>query len=301
MVAEKRYMCVAVARSMRAARPMRVLSKSWSDVSAFSMRAMISASWASASVSIGSQVFGHRQSTQGHQAVGFQLQQALRDAAYAQLGRVGWRDDQQALEAAGTQAKVGHHAGATDAQQRGHGLAPFDPRFPHGSHASDVIDITVNHRHHDGGHRATWNACQPRGCHHQGLDQRVIVAVNEGVVGQGLHDGVARELGVALPLERVTVGKAQALEVARRCSRVRSCCSGSWRRCATPLARDAFVDTATYTTSAGRRMRAGWPGMDLVVQHAPLRVIRRQNPQRRRGRLGGVGHSGGQDRGHGKT
>ena len=52
----------------------------------------------------------HRQAAQRHQAVGLDLEQALRDAAGAAVAGAGGGNHEQALEAVVAQRKVGHGA-----------------------------------------------------------------------------------------------------------------------------------------------------------------------------------------------
>lgn len=56
--------------------------------------------------------------TQGHQPVGFGLQQALADAPGARRAGVGWSHHHDALEAAFEQLKVGHRAGVAPPELR---------------------------------------------------------------------------------------------------------------------------------------------------------------------------------------
>jgi len=160
------------------------------------------------------QFLGHRQTAQGHDAVGFQFQHTLRDTARAGFTGLRGRNHQHALEPVVAQAEVGNdHGMAVVAHDgRGHGLVA-KPFLGLGQPGCGVRQITVHHGQLDGAEGSARHARQPLLWQHQVGQQFRVAAAQHGVCWQRLHQGVTGELGVAFPLQGVA-GQAQTQKVA---------------------------------------------------------------------------------------
>ena len=111
----------------------------------------------------GPKFFGHRQAAQGHQSVGFDLEQALRNAPGPRLARAQGGHHQHALKAVIANPKFGKRARMSVAQQRSHHLRAPQPvaRLVHQGAA--LRQVAVHHGQRHRSYRGAGNAAQPLG------------------------------------------------------------------------------------------------------------------------------------------
>jgi hypothetical protein len=221
----------------------------------------------------GPQQLGHRQPAQRHQAVGLELEQARGDAAGACWRGIGRRHHQQAFVAVGAQRKVGDGDRMAGAHRAGQRRTVAEPGPGPRHHRLRVVDRVGQHDQLHRRHRAAGDGAQP---------VRIDTVKRQRQVGQGfkrgrtvkwLHEGVARELAVALPLQAVPrqiqvqevglqIGHRQAL-LARQQAQVRGL----------GLTRHALVEHGDVHHQRRQRDARRRSRMHLVVQRAALRVV----------------------------
>ena len=160
----------------------------------------------------GRQLLGRGQATQGHQAVGFQLQQAQRDPAGAFGTGDLWCQHQDALEAIRSDLEVAQTPGMALPQLRTkqahrllgiamHGGKPVTGAL-HALLRLLRFQLVVQHPEIDGGQRLARDAGQPA------PDFRIDAGwlrVQPGTAAgrQRQQQRIAREFGVALPLQHL--------------------------------------------------------------------------------------------------
>ncbi len=134
----------------------------------------------------------------------------------------------------------------------------------------------MNHGHLDGRHGMPGNAAQPVRRDDRVRQQLRVRGPQLCAGGQRLHDGVAGELGVPLPFDRVTL-EAQTQEVAVQAVQRQFLLPGqAAQMVALLLARHARVEHG-HINDEGWQPHAGrGPRMHFVVQLDTQGIVRRQ-------------------------
>ena len=223
----------------------------------------------------GAHFFGDRQAPQGHEAVGFQLQQALRNAASAAVAGARRRHHQDAFKTTVAQLKVGSHHGVRRvAHARGDHRVLAQPAARLFERLLRVAQIAVQHDQFDGRKRAPRNAGEPAVGQQQVRQQLRLLGTQARVGRQRLHQRVTGEFGVALPLEGVA-GQAQAHKVALHVGQRQV---GLQAAQVFPflLAADAVVEHAHQHDERRQADAGAGPRVHFVVHRGALRVVGRQ-------------------------
>jgi hypothetical protein len=192
-----------------------------------------------------------------------------------------------ALEAVGAEHKVGDRAGVAIGRvaaafaaraharrdQRRLGIEPA-AGLRHGSRR--IVEYVDHHRHLHRGDRAPRRGAQPRGIEGQHGAQVGLARAQAGLRRQRLHDRVAREFAVPLPLQRAA-RQREAQEIALQVFRPQRLLAGQAAQVfALGLPRHAFVEQRQIRHQRRQRHLGRRPRMHLVVKLAALRVVGRQ-------------------------
>ena len=180
--------------------------------------------------------------------------------------------------------ELGQGPGMPVAQLRGDQGVPAKPGLRQAHERTLVRQIAGHHGQLDRSHRAPRNAAQPFRRHGRGRQQGRRLRAKPGRIGQGLHDHVAGELGVAFPLDGVVV-KSQPQEVAVQLLRRQGLLPRQpAQMLALHLAGDTFVEHSHMDDQRRHPDARRRPRVHFVVQGGAQRIVGRQHGHRGRNR-----------------